>query len=248
MTSRHNTILEIITEHERVEVSKLADMVGVSRVTVRKDLDQLEAQGLILREHGYALISSQDDIANRLAFHYDVKRKIAQSAAEQVKNGETVMIESGSCCTLLADELVHSKRDVTIITNSAFIANYVRKVPGAKIVLLGGDYQNDSQVMVGPITQKCVEEYFVDKIYVGTDGFNMRYGFTGNDRMRAETARDMTKQAANIIILTQSEKFSRQGVVGLFRTEEAGVVYTDEDIPADVEELLKRKGVTLHKV
>ena len=248
ITSRHTKILEILTVHKRIEVAKLAEQLDVSQVTVRKDLDSLESQGLIRREHGYADLSSMDDIGNRLAYHYDIKRAIAIAAAATIRDGETLMIESGSCCAILADELAKSKRDVTIITNSAFIAAYIRKASGVKIVLLGGDYQRESQVMVGPVTQKCAEEYFVDKLFIGTDGFTNKAGFTGNDRMRAEAARDMAKQASNVIILTESEKFSQQGVVALIDTKCVSRVYTDCGIPDKSEALLIASGVEVCKV
>ena len=248
MTNRHTLILEILSKKERIEVAKLAGLVGVSQVTVRKDLDQLEAQGLIQREHGYALIGSMDDIGNRLAYHYDIKRTIAAMAASTIQHGETVMIENGSCCALLAEEVAKSKRDVTIITNSAFIANHIRKIPGAKIVLLGGDYQTESQVMVGPITRKCAEEYFVDKLFIGTDGFTEKTGFTGTNRMRAEAVRDMAKQAANVIILTEAEKFSQQGVVALLGTDQVSRVYTDNRIPEESERFLDSQGVQVFKI
>lgn len=248
MANRHTKILEILMKEKRIEVAKLAELVNVSQVTVRKDLDQLDAQGLIRREHGYALISSMDDIGNRLAYHYGIKQTIAAKAAASIQNGETVMIENGSCCALLAEEVVKSKRDVTIVTNSAFIAGYIRKFPGAKIVLLGGDFQTESQVMVGPITRKCAEEFFVDKLFIGTDGFTEKTGFSGTDRMRAEAVRDMAKQASNVIILTEAEKFSQQGVVALLKTEQISIVYTDDRIPPESEQALSSQGVRVLKV
>ena len=127
MNERHNKILEILSENRKVEVAKLSELLGVSQVTVRKDLDQLESQGLVLRAHGYARLNDSDDMNQRLAFHYDVKQMIAKRAAQFVDSGETIMIESGSCCALLALEIAQTKKDVTIITNSAFIADYIRK-------------------------------------------------------------------------------------------------------------------------
>lgn len=248
MANRHTKILEIVTENGRTETSKLAELLHVSRVTIRKDLDQLEAKGLIKREHGYALLRSNDDINNRLAYHYDVKRKIACAAAEFVENGETVLIESGSCCALLAEELANHKTDVTIVTNSAFIAGYIRRLPHAKIVLLGGNYQNESQVMVGPITRRCAESFFVDKLFIGTDGFNEPFGFTGNDYMRAETVRDMAEQASKVVVLTESSKFSHQGVVALLSVDQIGIVMTDDGIPPEKEAFLKEHNVDVHKV
>jgi DeoR/GlpR family transcriptional regulator of sugar metabolism len=248
MTNRHTRILEALTRSRRVEVAALAEMLDVSQVTVRKDLDQLEGKGLIRREHGYACIDGTDDVGKRMAYHYDVKKRIAQAAADTVEEGETVMIESGSCCTLLAEELASTKRDVTIVTNSAFIANHIRSMPHSKVILLGGYYQKDSQVLVGPMTRKCAEVFFSDKFFIGTDGFAPSFGFTGKDHLRAQTIQDLAEQAREIIVLTESEKFLSQGVVGLVRNDNVAAVYTDEKIPEELEAILRENNVRVAKV
>lgn len=247
MNKRHAQILDLLTENKKVEVTKLSDLLHVSQVTIRKDLDILESRGLIIREHGYATLNDSDDINNRLAYHYESKLEIAKRAAASVQNGETIMIESGSCCALVAMEIANTKKDVTLITNSAFIADYIRKIGTVKIVLLGGEYQNESQVMVGPITKKCAEAFFVDKLFIGTDGFTIETGFTGNDYMRSEAVRDMAKQASNVIVVTDSVKFSQKGVVKLIDTEKVNYIYTDSDIPVDIEEYLLQKSIEIIK-
>lgn len=247
MNKRHAQILDLLTENKKVEVTKLSDLLQVSQVTIRKDLDLLESRGLIIREHGYATLNDTDDINNRLAYHYESKLEIAKRAAASVQNGETIMIESGSCCALVAMEIANTKKDVTLITNSAFIADYIRKIGTVKIVLLGGEYQNESQVMVGPITKKCAEAFFVDKLFIGTDGFTIETGFTGNDYMRSEAVRDMAKQASNVIVVTDSVKFSQKGVVKLIDTEKVNYIYTDSDIPVDIEEYLLQKSIEIIK-
>lgn len=247
MNKRHAQILDLLTENKKVEVTKLSDLLQVSQVTIRKDLDLLESRGLIIREHGYATLNDTDDINNRLAYHYESKLEIAKRAAASVQNGETIMIESGSCCALVAMEIANTKKDVSLITNSAFIADYIRKIGTVKIVLLGGEYQNESQVMVGPITKKCAEAFFVDKLFIGTDGFTIETGFTGNDYMRSEAVRDMAKQASNVIVVTDSVKFSQKGVVKLIDTEKVNYIYTDSDIPVDIEEYLLQKSIEIIK-
>ncbi|MDR2486172.1 MAG: DeoR/GlpR family DNA-binding transcription regulator [Treponema sp.] len=248
MTNRHTRILEALTKNRRIEVTVLADMLEVSQVTVRKDLDRLEEQGLIRRKHGFASIESTDDVGMRLAYHYNIKRRIAAAAAESVAEGETVMIESGSCCALLAEELANTKRDITIITNSAFIANHIRYAPYGKTVLLGGDYQKESQVTVGPITRKCAEMFFADKFFIGADGFTGKFGFTGKDHLRAQTVQELTGLARQVLVLTESEKFKHQGAVGLVRADQVRVLYTDDNIPPDIETSLLEKNLTIHKV
>ena len=136
MKNRTNKILELLTSEKRIEVSQLAEHLGVSQVTIRKDLDALEAKGIIKREHGHAVLCSTDDINGRIAYHYEEKKKIALKATELVNEGDTIMIESGSCCALLADTLTQLHKDLTIITNSAFIAEYIRgKFPFSPLYL-----------------------------------------------------------------------------------------------------------------
>ena len=150
MAKRDSRILSILTSRRRVEVSELSELLGVSEVTVRKDLDGLRERGLVVRQHGSATLSNLNDVGGRLAYHYDEKRRIAREAARLVRDDSTIMVESGSCCALLVRELADTRRGLTIVTNSAFIAGYVRDSANVSCTLLGGTYQRDSQVTVGP--------------------------------------------------------------------------------------------------
>lgn len=248
MINRQSQILDIVTQAHRVEVVKLSAQLGVSQVTIRKDLDILESKGLIKREHGFAIINASDDINNRLAYHYEIKQELARHAARQVHDGETIMIESGSCCALLAAELVSVKQNLTLITNSAFIAGYIRKYPFAKIILLGGEYQNESQVMVGPLVTLCAQNFTVDKFFIGADGFQEQTGFTGKDFARSDTVRSMAKQAAHICVITESLKFSQNGVVPLVPVSAVSTVITDNKIPDDKKAYLIQNGVDVQAV
>lgn len=248
MELRHTKILELLTEKNKVDVTELSQNLGVSQVTIRKDLDMLEKKGLIVREHGFATLNGQDDMNNRLAYHYDIKQQLAKSACQMIEDGETIMIESGSCCALLAQEIASTKKDVTIITNSSFIADYIRQYAQVKIILLGGEYQKEAQVVVGPMTRRCVEAFFVDKFFIGTDGFSRNTGFTGNDYMRSETVRDMARQAAHVIVVTESSKFQQVGLVNLLPTQDVYCVVTDGMIPQESEEYLQSQNVIVKKV
>lgn len=247
MNKRQSQILDLLTQNKKLKVTELSDVLNVSQVTIRKDLSALEESGIIVREHGYAKLNESDDINNRLAYHYDIKQKIAEKAVESIEDGETVMIESGSCCALVALEIAKTKKDVTLITNSAFIADYIRKIGNVRIILLGGEYQEESQVMVGPITRKCAEGFFVDKLFIGTDGFTKETGFTGNDYMRSEAVKDMAKQASNVIIVTDSVKFQQKGVVSLLDTKKVSYIYTDSNIPEETEEYLIENNIKVIK-
>lgn len=242
MNPRHTNLLDIISQKKRVSVAELARLLKVSEVTVRKDLNLLAHQGLLKREHGFASMVMSDDIGHHLFFHYENKRRIAERAARCVQPGETVMIESGSCCTLLAEELCTRCRHITIITNSAFVAAFVRKIHGARVILLGGSYQNESQVMVGPLVGLCARNFRVDKFFLGIDGFDEN-GVKSSDHLRIEAAQAMAAQARGIIVLTESEKFRCEAAELLFPFEQLRAVYTDAQAEPQMIQTLEAHGV-----
>ena len=244
MNQRCLTILDLLNREETLDVNDLAERLNVSAVTVRKDLAILENKGLLHRQHGCAMRVSPNDVGYRMTFDYETKRRIARRAADMVGSGEAVMIESGSTCAMLAEELVRKKRDVTIITNSAFIAGYVRSIPGARVVLLGGTYDPDAQVMSGPLVGKCAEEYYVDKFFIGTDGYDPKQGFSNVDMLRAEAVRAMAARADKRIILTDESKFNKRGVVQLMPARQVTHVITNA-IPENCRASLTENGVEI---
>ncbi|MBQ8075945.1 MAG: DeoR/GlpR transcriptional regulator [Oscillospiraceae bacterium] len=248
MKKREPLILELLAENGRMEVAALADRLETSQVTIRKDLDALEKRGIIRREHGFAVFGGTDDLNNRIAVHYEEKRKIARAAAKLVSPGETVMIENGSCCALFAEELAGANPDVTIITNSAFIASYIRRSGNGSIILLGGDFQKDAQVMVGPILRVCAAQFYVDKLFIGVDGYSETLGFTGKDHLRVQAVRDMAEHADRVFVITESSKFSRHGVVPLSLPKEKPIqVITDQQLSEEKEKTLLQAGIAITK-
>ena len=243
MGKRDGQILDILTSRQRVEVASLSDELGVSEVTVRKDLDALQARGLVVREHGFATLSNPNDVGGRLAYHYEEKRRIARAAASMVADGSTIMVESGSCCALLARELADTHKGVTIVTNSSFIAGYVRDSANVEVVLLGGTYQRDSQVMVGPLVRTCAQEFYVDRIFVGTDGWIEGVGFTNADQMRADAVRSMAEVASEVVVLTESEKFGHHSAVPLRITAKPIKLVTDAGISSKWQQSVESTGI-----
>ena len=247
MNERQIAILNKVSSADQINVKALAETFNVSQVTIRTDLKQLEQDGMLERYHGGAKTVSDDDIMKRMTVNYDIKIKIANAAADQISDGETVMIESGSTNALLAKALTN-KKDITIITNSAFIARYVRSAPSIKVTLIGWDYQHESEVMVGPLARLCLSQFNVDKLFVGVDGFSKNSGFTCLNLMRAEVARSMAERAQHVYILTDSSKFNTIGVASQFMGSEVDTVITDSGIPKESAEYLKTQGVDIHTV
>ena len=243
MSTRQLTLLESIVVAGRIAVAELAGIAHVSTVTIRKDLDDLEARGLIRRERGVAMLVSPDDPAGRLAYHYAEKVRIAAAAAATVNDGETVMIEAGSCCALFAEQISIQRTGITIVTNSAFIAQRLGAHPMVSTVLLGGEQQHDSRVLVGPMVELCARQFIVDRLFIGTDGFTPSLGFTARDYMRATAVRALASRAERVVVLTESEKLGRHGPVPLLGADEVAALWTDSAAPDAQVDALTGAGV-----
>ena len=243
MSTRQLTLLESIVGAGRIAVAELAGIARVSTVTIRKDLDDLEARGLIRRERGVAMLVSPDDPAGRLAYHYAEKVRIAAAAAATVNDGETVMIEAGSCCAILAEQISIQCTGITIVTNSAFIAQRLGAHPMVSTVLLGGEQQHDSRVLVGPMVELCARQFIVDRLFIGTDGFTPSLGFTARDYMRATAVRALASRAERVVVLTESEKLGRHGPVPLLDAHDVAALWTDSAAPDAQVDALTGAGV-----
>jgi len=248
MNNRTVKILEILTTNKNIKVNLLAELLDVSQVTLRRDLDGLEKCGIIRRTHGYASLDGADETAKRMAIFYSIKRRIAKAAVETIGEGETVLLESGSCCAFFAEELAYSQKSATIITNSMFISNYICKMPNIKVIVLSGFFQPESHVLVGPLALKSAENIFADKFFIGTDGFISTQGFTGRDHLRSETILGLTKRANKVFVLTESAKFNRRGAYNLLPFNSIIGVFTDDKIPKDAEDILIKNNIQLSKV
>ena len=126
MKERQDKIIELVSENHRMDVVTLANILQVSQVTVRKDLDVLVERRIIQREHGYAVIYETGDLSTRIGHNYNRKKKIAALAASMVHDGETVMIESGTTCALLAEELALRDLDGQPLTRENYDALMAR--------------------------------------------------------------------------------------------------------------------------
>ncbi len=245
MNKRQSTIVNLVNSANKISVTTLAEKLNVSEVTIRKDLNLLSNYGVIIREHGYALKKNSVDIRNRLSVNYDIKNKIAKKAATLIDFNETILIGSGSTCALLAEEIARTKPNVTIITHSIYIVEHASKLGNNKIILLGGEYQNDSQVMVGPLVRLNARQYFVDKIFIGTDGFVKNIGFMGSDSLRTEAIKNMAESARHIIMLTDSSKFNKMGILVQFAQNSISRLITDSEITKEYSDFFISKGIGL---
>ena len=247
MNDRHNNILRLLSKDHETSVKILTEALNVSAVTIRQDLNFLEKEGLLRRIHGGAVLKDADDIANRLGVDYEIKLKIAKKAADFVSPGETVLIESGSVNALLARELV-KKGQINILTTNIYIARQFRKNEDAKIILLGGIYQHQSESMVGKITKICIDNINFSKAFIGIDGFTKESEFTSRDFFRAEISTHIIQKCKDVFIVSDSGKFGKVAITNICSPSEINHVVTDKDLSDQYILLLQSHGVEVSAV
>ena len=244
MNDRQKEILKIVSTKSKVSVKELANIFGISGVTVRQDLNFLEQQGFLKRVHGGVTFVNSDDISSRLLINFEKKLDIAVKALGFVDEGETVLIESGSTNAILVRELV-KRENVTIVTPNVFIARECRKSDENSVVLLGGVYQKESESLIGPMVKHCIDTVNFRKAFIGIDGFTREAGFTSRDMMRADISSYIAQKCEQVFVLTDSSKFGRTELVKLFDVEDVAFLITDEGIPDSDRDFLTRKGIKI---
>jgi len=244
LNERQNKILKILGKNDQTSVNELSEKLEVSSVTIRQDLKFLEAEGLLKRVHGGAVLKDADDLTNRLGMNYEKKLRIAKKVATYVQEGETILIESGSVNVLLARELLKIKK-VTIITTNVYIARQFRRNDQANIIILGGIYQHDSETLVGKITKACIDQINIDKAFIGIDGYSKEAGFTIRDLFRAEISSYIIQKAKDIFIVSDSSKFGKTELTNICFPNNIQHVATNSDLKTEFLDVLGKAGVDI---
>lgn len=244
LNKRQNRILEILGKDNQTSVVTLSEILGVSSVTIRQDLTFLEAEGLLRRVHGGAVLKDGDDLDNRLGKNYEKKLRIAKKVASLVREGECILIESGSVNALLARELVKIRK-VTIMTTNLYIARQFRKNEEADIVILGGIYQHDSEALVGKITKANIDQINIDKAFIGVDGYTTENGFMLRDMFRAEISSHIIQKAKDLFVVSDSSKFGCTGLTSICSLKDIQHVATDRDLDPGFQDEFFAAGIDL---
>ncbi len=243
---RQALILKNLHSNGKVVVTELSDLLQVSEVTVRNDLEQLSQKGMLVRTHGGAvksdLLVHDIPLYEKAKKHQNEKERIAEVAAAMVDDGEVITIDSGSTTWELAKRL-KSKRNLTIITNSLPIAGELSTVPGLEVIVSGGSVRRASLSIVGPHTEELLREHFASKLFLGVDAFDVHSGLTTPNLHEARVNRVMIDMAREVIVVADASKFGRRSMCLICETKRIHKVVTDRSIPKTDLEHLQAVGV-----
>jgi len=231
---RRRATLELLERNGRVLVTELARHFRTSQVTVRKDLEVLHAQGLVHRTHGGALPAREGALEDptlreKEELQRAEKLRIAAAAASLVKEGQVVILDSGTTTTCVARAL-RLLRNVTIITNAVNIAAELSAAP-VEVILTGGTLRKNSFSLVGPLAEESLQKLNADILFLGVDGFDVHYGLSTPNLLEAKVNRIMIEVAKRTVLVCDSTKFGRRSLSSIAATSALREVITDRNIP-----------------
>jgi len=248
---RRRAILDQLTHQGRVLVTELSQQFETSQVTIRKDLEILHARGLIHRTHGGALPAREGALEDptlreKEKLHRHEKLRIAESAAAKVKEGQVVILDSGTTTTAIARAL-RTFQNLTIITNAVNIAAELAGT-AVEVILTGGTLRKNSFSLVGPIAEETLRRLSADQLFLGVDGFDVQYGLSTPNLLEAKVNRVMVEIAKKTTVVCDSSKFGRHSLSLIVPLSAVQEVITDRGTPKSDLRMLKQAGVEITTV
>jgi DeoR/GlpR family transcriptional regulator of sugar metabolism len=238
-SQRQALILDEVGRLGAVRVSRLVERLGVSDMTVRRDLDALARRGLITKVHGGAIATSERSIdepgfeAKQVRAQSE-KDAIAHAAAEMITPGSAIGISAGTTTWTLA-HLVRDIPGLTVVTNSMRVADVVLSSGRSdQTVVLTGGIRTPSDALVGPVAVEALRTLHLDLVFLGVHGMDERSGFTTPNLMESETNRALVEAGRSLVVVADHSKWGLVGLSTIVPLDAADVLITDGAVAPEV--------------
>ena len=248
---RQAAILEMVKRDGGVRVSSLVSELGVSDMTIRRDLETLAERGLVAKVHGGATpvdSASTDEpgYAAKSTRQLAEKQAIARRAAQLIRPGSAVALSAGTTTATLASYLTEIP-DLTIVTNSIPAADVLHRAGRADhTVILTGGTRTPSDALVGPVAIAAIRSLNTDLLFLGVHGFDERAGLTTPNLMESETNRALIDATRRLVVLADHTKWETVGISTIAPLDRADILVSDEGLPGDAREVLSAHVAELY--
>lgn len=238
-------IMDRLASRQSVTVPELANQLGVSESTIRRDLQDLEEQGQLKRTHGGAIskeVSSFEPSLQEKVIHYpDEKSAIATKAISLIEAGDTILLDSGTTTLQIARHL--PDLEMTVATNSLQIGQEIANLSKVKLLFLGGELRPTTGAFVGPLSELLLSQINVDKLFLGANAVELARGVTTPNTVEAATKRAMIRSAREVILVADHSKFGKISLVKVCDFSDLDLFLTDTPAPQEYVSLFERLGV-----
>jgi len=247
---RRMNILKMLSANGQVFVPELSNEFGVSEVTIRNDLEQLESKQLLIRARGGAMrvdhvVSFDQHLSNKHIINMQEKNRIGKAAAQLIKDSDTIIMDSGTTTLEVVKNLPITLNNLTVITNALNIVNHLITNQSITLIIPGGVLRKNSLSLIGPLAENNFKNFFVDKVFLGVDGFDTRQGISTPNMEEAYLNQIMINIAREVIIVTDSTKFLRKSLAFICKINRINTVVTDSGITDDDKKRLEDAEIKL---
>ena len=229
-TERQAQILAYLTRHEMAAVEDLARLLDLSPSSVRRELQQMAAAGLVVRMHGGARLPSplryEPPYEHRAASEVEAKRAIAAAALRLVAPGAVIGLSGGTTCTELGRAL-RATTGITVVTNAVNVALELYGQPGKRLIVTGGELNQESYELVGRAVASTLQDLHLDLAFLGASGVDLAFGFSMSDEPEAAVGRAFRAAAARTIVLADHSKIGRRTFARFCRLAGVDLLITD---------------------
>ncbi|MCP2098694.1 MULTISPECIES: DeoR/GlpR family DNA-binding transcription regulator [Actinosynnema] len=244
VAQRHEVILGSLRHGGRVGVAEIAELVGCSEMTVRRDLDVLEREGLLRRVRGAAvgmLTGQATPYSARVRQRVEAKRRIGAAVAGMLDEGETAVLDAGTTTLEVARCLVD--RRVTVLALSLHAVDLLRGSAEVRLLLPGGEVRAGEQAFTGPLTEHAFRVMRFDTVVLSSCGLSARDGVSAHDLGESAVKLAAVGAAGRVVAAVDSSKFGRTAFGRVCGVEEIDVLVTDVDAPGDEVARIRDAGV-----
>lgn len=247
---RLEQILELLNKNGRVKVKELSELFNVSESMIRKDLQRLEAEQLLQRTYGGAILKRKflesSPISTRLKENSDSKELIAAKAFDLISDGDVVFLESSSINYYLARLIANNTKKITLITNMSIIPSLFNNNETVKIICIGGIYDNSSGGVLGSEVVKNISKYIFNKGFVGSGGVNLTTNSAHTVSLEDGNVKEVViSNSKEAFLLVEKEKFDVDSTYRFAALEDFNGIITDSDISDRIRAKLQKLSVKL---
>lgn len=248
---RRDQILQLLRERGRVRVPELSQHFHTSEVTIRNDLRALHERGQIRKAHGGALLpevlARDIPLLEKARQNIAEKQRIGAAAAALIKNGETVILDSGTTTQELAKRIKEHRR-LRVITNGINIAMELVGAPDVQVILLGGVLRANSFSLGGSLTLEAVPQFSADKVFMGADGCDLDFGLSTPNLEEARVNQAMLRAAREKILVADASKFGRTSLSHIAPLTEMHLILSDTRLNETWQTELRRRNLEFRLV
>lgn len=232
---RKNAILQTLYDQGKVKIDELSSLLRVSTMTIRRDLDSLEKEGKVIRVHGGAVLSKplvqETPFTQKENIKLKQKKEIAEKAVSFIKDGQTIMLDAGTT-TLEIAKLIKQRENITIITNDIYIAAFLID-SNLKVIVTGGEVQNNIGTMFGPQTDTFLQNVFVDHLFLGSPAIDIEAGVTSPSLEKSLMKKLMMEAAEATWLVADATKLDTKAFAKVCDLSDLTGFITDSSITDD---------------